>query len=190
MNVSFSGRFNPYATDSAGNSINESLWKKDHQLANMTEAHLSFGTSFHSKPIDTRSTIADANAVNDILNHADDYVDFNVPWDFNFNYIFSIRNAKVNEVDTTLYSQSLSLGGNVNLTPNWKISMQTSYDFVAKKFSYTTVEIYRDMHCWEMHVRWIPFGVRQSYSVDINVKSSVLQDLKISKKKDWYNTDY
>jgi len=96
----------------------------------------------------------------------------------------------VNEVDTTLYSQSLSLGGNVNLTPNWKISMQTSYDFVAKKFSYTTVEIYRDMHCWEMHVRWIPFGVRQSYSVDINVKSSVLQDLKISKKKDWYNTDY
>ena len=191
MNISFSGNFSPYAADTSGHSINTSLWKVQHKLLRITDAHLSFGTSLHSKPLRSRTSPgSSADEINTILNHEDEYVDFNVPWDLNVNYVFSLRKTLLNESDTITYSQSLSVGGNINLTSNWKIAMQTSYDFVNKQFSYTTIEIYRDMHCWEMHVRWIPFGVRQSYSIDINVKSSVLQDLKISKKKDWYNYDY
>ena len=40
---------------------------------------------------------------------------------------------------------------------------------------------------WEMLIKWIPFGYRQSYNFTIRVKASVLQDLKWERKKDWYD---
>lgn len=191
MQINFSGIFSPYATDSTGKTINTSLWKSQNKLLRLTDANFSLGTSLHSKPTRERSSPnTDKSITDDILQHQNDYVDFNVPWDFTINYVLNLRKTLLSETDTITYTQSVNVGGNVNLTPNWKISFQTGYDFIHKNFTYSTIEIYRDMHCWEMHVRWIPFGERQSYSVDINVKSSVLQDLKISKKKDWYNYDY
>jgi hypothetical protein len=63
--------------------------------------------------------------------------------------------------------------------------MRTGYDFKNKDFSYTTVDVYRDLHCWEMRFNWIPLGWRKSWNFTINVKSSLLQDLKLNKKKDF-----
>jgi hypothetical protein len=58
---------------------------------------------------------------------------------------------------------------------------------VKKEFTPTNIMIRRDLHCWEMKLNWIPFGTRKGYFFTINVKSSVLQDLKLEKKKDAYN---
>jgi hypothetical protein len=49
----------------------------------------------------------------------------------------------------------------------------------------TSINVYRDLHCWEMRFNWVPFGFRQSFSIDINVKASVLKDLKLSRRKGW-----
>jgi len=38
-----------------------------------------------------------------------------------------------------------------------------------------------------MRLNWIPFGVQESYTFQINVKASVLQDLKWVKRKDFYD---
>ena len=46
----------------------------------------------------------------------------------------------------------------------------------------TRLSIIRDLHCWEMRFNWVPFGFQKSYSFDINVKASILQDMKLSKK--------
>jgi hypothetical protein len=35
-----------------------------------------------------------------------------------------------------------------------------------------------------MHLNWTPLGAQANYSFQINVKSSMLQDLKLVKKKD------
>ncbi len=87
--------------------------------------------------------------------------------------------------DTITTTQTFNMSGDVSLTPNWKIQMSTGYDFQLKEFTFTSVDIYRNLHCWEMSFRWIPFGARRSYIFNVNVKASVLQDLKLSRKRDW-----
>ena len=81
--------------------------------------------------------------------------------------------------------QTLGFSGEVNITPKWKVGVTSGWDFEAKGLSYTSINVYRDLHCWEMRFNWIPLGTRQSWNFSINVKASVLQDLKLNKKKDF-----
>ncbi len=85
------------------------------------------------------------------------------------------------------FIQSLSFNGDLNLTPKWKVGFSSAYDFVSKTLVYPNINIYRDLHCWEMRFNWVPSGQRSSYSIDINVKASVLQDLKLSRRRSWYD---
>ena len=59
------------------------------------------------------------------------------------------------------------------------------YNLLDKDLVNHNFSIYRDLHCWEMLFKWIPFGYHQSYNFTIRVKASALQDLKWEKKKDW-----
>lgn len=81
--------------------------------------------------------------------------------------------------------QTLNVSGDINITKKWKIGFTTGYDFTQKDLSYTSLDIYRDLHCWEMRFNWIPFGTRKGWSFTINVKASVLQDLKYNMKRDF-----
>ncbi len=81
--------------------------------------------------------------------------------------------------------QTLSLRGEINLSPKWKFSAQTGWDFEKNKISYTSLTIYRDLHCWEMRFNVIPYGTYKSWNFQINIKASALQDLKLTKKKDY-----
>lgn len=111
-------------------------------------------------------------------------VDFTVPWSLNFSYSFNY-NSRFRHVDRTFdrsYVQNLSVTGNIGLTPNWRVGFRTGYDFDRKEITYTSVDIHRDLHCWEMSLSWIPFGFRKSYMFTLRVKSSVLQDLKLTRR--------
>lgn len=114
----------------------------------------------------------------------DAYVDFNVPYSLSVNYNLQITKP---HQDTLVVVQTLGFNTDFNLTPKWKIAINSGYDFINKKLSYTSVNIYRDLHCWEMRFNWIPFGFLKSYSIDINVKSPTLQDLKLSRRRSWYD---
>jgi hypothetical protein len=81
--------------------------------------------------------------------------------------------------------QTLGLSGNVSITPKWKIGFMTGWDFEDNDLSYTSISIYRDLHCWEMRFNWIPTGYQKSWNFSINAKASLLQDLKLNKKKDF-----
>ena len=61
---------------------------------------------------------------------------------------------------------------------------------LIKKLTYTTIDVYRDLHCWEMLFNWIPLGYHQSYTLTIRVKASELRDLKYERKKDWFTPEY
>ena len=75
----------------------------------------------------------------------------------------------------------------ISITKNWKISYMTNYDFVDKEFSFTSINIGRDLHCWQMSFNWIPIGFMRSYNLNINVKSSILQDLRLQRRRTWYD---
>ena len=64
-----------------------------------------------------------------------------------------------------------------NVTPNWKVQGRSGYDFKEDEFVTTEINILRDFDCWEMRIRWVPFGQYQSYGFDLYVKSGRLRDL-------------
>ena len=65
--------------------------------------------------------------------------------------------------------------------------MNTNYDISAKAFSFTNFSIYRDLHCWEMSLNFVPFGYMKSYSFTLNARTSMLKDLKVSKQRSFYD---
>ena len=121
-----------------------------------------------------------------IYGYPDSYVDFNVPWNLRVSYTFRYTKP-YNESQIT---QTLNLSGELNITKKWKISIATGYDIEAKKMSPTTIDIYRDLHCWEMSLHVVPFGQHKSYAFQINVKASMLQDLKLNKRRSWFDNFY
>ncbi|MCC5943379.1 MAG: LPS-assembly protein LptD [Bernardetiaceae bacterium] len=123
----------------------------------------------------------DLDFIND---NPDLYVDFSVPWSLNFGYNINYRK---NGFAPAVVTQTVDFRGDVSITEKWKIRYQTGYDIVQKEFSFTQFEIHRDLHCWQLSVNWIPFGPRQSYTLNLGVKAAMLQDLKLARRNSWYD---
>lgn len=192
VHLNFSGSFDPYIIDSTGRNLNQFEWDVNHRAGRFNAGYISLSTDFRSKRTENQDLATSAGTPEEremVWTNPNDYVDFEVPWSFNVSYNLRVNNtptlAGIDSISTT---QSVNFSGDINLTPNWKIQATSGYDFQLKDFTYTSINIYREIHCWEMSFRWIPFGLRQSYIFNINVKASVLQDLKLTRKKDW--TEY
>jgi hypothetical protein len=111
------------------------------------------------------------------------FVDFNVPYSFNINY-----NIRYNRpFDVAQNTHTIGISGDVNLTPKWKFAFNLNYDLENGEVATSSFDVFRDLHCWEMRFSVIPFGFRQSYSFTINVKSSILQALRLNRQQGWFN---
>ncbi len=100
-----------------------------------------------------------------------------IPWRMNFNLNYSLDRNNIANVTERL---DLGVTASVSLTRNWRINWTARVDMVERDITYQSFSIYRDLHCWEMSFNWQPsFGY---YSFQINVKESVLQDLKVTKR--------
>ncbi len=210
INLTFGGSFDLYALNENGSRINRFYFSETGKLMRMTRLFLSLDMSLNSKaqtgntgsgPGD-EATVPGSKGLGrgmgpeggpaaeepmPIPDMYNEYVDFNVPWNFNVRYNFNLSRPTPERKNIT---QTLSFSGNISLTPKWKISMSSGYDFESHKLSYTSVNIHRDLHCWEMRISFIPIGFRRSYSFQINVLSSVLRDLKYEKRQSWYDNPY
>jgi len=195
LNVQYSGSWDAYALDSAGRQINQFEWDVNRRLLRRKQTTWDFGVNWSigqkdfEKQKNRTSKFGTEEELAEINENPDDYVDWSVPWNLSVNYNFRYSNNPrylgfVKTVDKKIV-QTLGLSGEVNVTPKWKLTFNTGWDFEAKNLSYTSVNIYRDLHCWEMRFSWIPLGFRKSWNFTINVKASVLQDLKLNKKKDF-----
>lgn len=81
----------------------------------------------------------------------------------------------------------MNFHGDFNVTPKWKVQFNSGYDFKQKEVSLTRFSIYRDLHCWDMSIGWVPFGRYTSYNITIRAKATILQDLKLTKRNSHYN---
>jgi len=198
LNISLTGILDPYAYDSTGRKLNKSQLDYTGKIGRISSANLSAGfnlTSDGLKPKKTENKVpgaeAAATAAGLPTNYLDYYVDFKIPWSVNLNYnLFytqNLFNLSKHKFDHTI-TKAVSIAGDLNLTKKWKFSFSTGYDMQNKKFTYTSLNIYRDLHCWEMRLSWIPFGMYKSYNFSINVKASVLQDLKLNRRRNWTET--
>lgn len=114
------------------------------------------------------------------------YYDFSIPWNIGFNYSLSYANDGIRKQIT----QTLGFNGSVNLTEKWGITFSGGYDFQQKKLTPGTINLTRDLHCWQMNFQWVPVGFRSSWSFNIGVKSSMLKDLKYDKRSSFYDNLY
>lgn len=127
--------------------------------------------------------------------HYDDYLDFEVPWNLSVNYSFNLsksysRNTAegaTKPLCKNTISQIVNVSGDISLTDKWKIGMSSGYDIKNQKITATSFNISRSLHCWNMTFNCIPFGTHQSFNFQINVSSSVLRDLKLTKRDSWYD---
>ncbi len=209
LNITYSSSWDPYTTDSLGRAINQFEWNVNNKLFRMTSTTWNFGINYRinssdvgkgnkksrqpSAPVEEEPEEGEMiyqREIDDPYAYPDALINWDQPWSLNINYNLRFsNNPRYNRIygweDNRTRVMTVGLTGDVSLTPKWKIGFRTGYDFETKQISYTTIDFYRDLHCWEMRFNWTPLGFRKSWSFGINVKSSILKDLKYDKKKDF-----
>lgn len=183
IGINFGGTFNPYAFDENNIDYDRYLYDETGKLFRMTNANLSMSFSLAKQKKKT-STKYSRQELDYIYNHPEEYVDFDIPYNLSVSYTYSFSRQGNLSSQT---NQSASINGDLSLTPQWKVGFNSWYDLVEGRFTNFGVNIFRDLHCWEMRLNWIPFGFQESYNFQINVKSPILQDLKLIKRKDFYD---
>ena len=207
--LSLNGSFDPYmySINNVGNvvRVNRLRWENG-QFPKFLGTSTSYSYTFNNEtfkkkktkttdtttnsdtklPTKTDDATAAAKDKKELDKDKDGYQKVTIPWSLSVNY--SVQYANTSEFDRAkmdykmAFTHNLSLSGNISLTTNWKISANTSYDFKASQFTYTNVNIVRNLHCWTMTGSMVPFGVYKSYTFRIGVNASMLQDLKYNKQ--------
>jgi lipopolysaccharide assembly outer membrane protein LptD (OstA) len=158
------------------------------QFGRITSATLALSTNLNpkmrNKEQQTREKVAQSDIPDAdkqaIIQNPNAYIDFDIPWSANIGYNASYGHT-LNKKPSIV--QTLSVSGDLSISEKWKITYTTGYDFKAKDFTQSNLGISRDIHCWVMNLNWVPFGRFQSYNFSIHVKASVLQDLKLERRK-------
>jgi hypothetical protein len=120
------------------------------------------------------------------LHNPAQFMDWDNPWNIRFDYNFRYNStSQITGLRDHKIVQTFRVSGELSVTEKWKVSALSGYDFENKDFAFTQFVIYRNLHCWDMQFSWIPYGFQKSWNFQIKVKSSVLQDLKLTKKKDF-----
>ncbi len=102
-----------------------------------------------------------------------------IPWRMNIRFNFDLNKRNPSNPQKRYY-MDIS-GAEVNLTKNWRIGYNAHYDLEEMKISHHRFTIYRDLHCWEAHINWVPSGPGRRVYVRVNIKAPILQDIKIEK---------
>ena len=128
----------------------------------------------------------------------DGYMKFNIPWSFSVSYGVTMREdtqAKINEKNMRYpykLTQNMNFSGNVKLSNKWNINFSSGWDFMDKELTTTTMNITRDLHCFNMSCG-VVLKPYKSYNFSIRANSAMLADaLKYDQRSsaggnvDWY----
>ena len=195
LNFSGSSVYSLYESNELGQDLNQFMINNKKGLFRIKNFQFSVSTTLSGEKLKSSSEdeaaplpegefeigAADDKVYKGMYNTDDP--DFTIPWDLSlsYNYLFD-KSSPSNPRSVSNMSGSL----NFNLTPNWKFSVTGSYDFDNKEFSAPQIRISRDLHCWLMNFTWNPIGTYRGYMFEIRVKAPQLQDLKLTKKDQFY----
>lgn len=172
--ISMNANFDPYVIDDFGRRINKFELIENKKLARITNANISLSTSLSSKEI------------NKMLNKIDNPNAFS--WSANLNYTFRYSKTQIAGGDFNI-NLTQNIGTTISLapTPLWGLRIRTGYDLDNKQITSTTLNITRDLHCWQMSLQVTPFGKMKSYFFQINIKSSMFSAIKFKRERSWHD---
>lgn len=183
----FNSTFNPYFYDATLNRITKDYAiNENSKLARFTNGNFALNASFSSNALQAMrpkqpdlTNGAEQGAANTNTAQAQE----RLPW--NLNVYYNLQYVKTKNKLTDI--QTLNFSGDIAVTKFWKVGLTSGYDFTNRNLSYTSVNVYRDLKCWQARIDWVPFGFRKSYSLIINLKTSMLSDIKIPRQRQWYD---
>ena len=177
IDFTFSSRYDPYVVnENFTNNVNKFELFENGRLARFTNANTTVGLTISNNTFKKKK-------------EEEKEKNNKISWSFNANYSLNYNKGyRSSEFSDTI--QTLNFSGDLKISDKWKLNFQSGYDFDTKELTYSSINIYRDLHCWEMILNLIPLGYHRSYTFTIRVKAAILQDLKLERKRDWIKTDF
>lgn len=125
------------------------------------------------------------------------YMTFKMPWSLSISYGIVMSEDRSRPIDIKdmrypyKFTQNMNFSGNIGISDNWKINFTSGYNFENKELTTTTLNISRDLHCFEMSCG-IVLKPYTSFNFSFRATSQMLADaLKWEKRDngsvlDWY----
>lgn len=205
INITANAILDPYITDSRGFRRDILAWQNGtgFSLGSITSGNIAISTQFASKKKEEKDklikeaqqnnelplTMEEQQAqLNYIRSNPGEFADFDIPWSVNLS--FSLSYNRVLKPDYSGFrselNSSINVSGDFNLTPKWKLGLNTFYDFRSSNIQQLTMFLSREMHCWQMSINVNPVGLYKFFNITINPKSSILRDLKVNRTRYFY----
>jgi hypothetical protein len=186
LRLVYQGQFDPYGVDSTGSRVLASAWQVNGVVVRPLVQQLSADFRISGGSSQGRPTAAvGENGLEQDL-YADPYGPLSLQpiratWSLSGGY--SLRYDPATAASGSPYKQSIRFDASLEPTANWRVGVSSGYDLMARSITFTTVDLYRQIHCWEMRVRWVPMGYARSYSIGLGVKAPLLKDLKVERRR-------
>ncbi|MFN8358398.1 MAG: putative LPS assembly protein LptD [Candidatus Kapaibacterium sp.] len=212
LNINGSARFtvydealsiNPNGTVGSPVRIKQTLFSAGKGLLGLTFFSLNFSTSFSSQGISLPTTGAsDSSKAKDSLSgtvgerflrrinytekqvdifgdQTDGYSSFSIPWSVRLNLTFTYNEPFKHQISRRLDFMATI---DFSLTQTWKMGTTLNYDFVSSTFISPTLNVTKDLDCFDLRFTWTPTGYSQGFYLRFGIKAPQLQDLKIEKR--------
>src|SRR5690554_40533 len=212
-NINFSGRFDPYlyTINDNGRAVRRNVFLREStgKLASFEGGSITlngsgFGSDMYSRKKTTGAVVPEDDLDPEspkpmpvVEKNKGMFADFTVPWNLRFGYTLNANRVRYGIKqdegymmgDSIAVIQSLTFNGDFRLFNKVSVNFNSGYDFVNKKFTPMVIYMTVDLNCWEFSARVIPYGERESFQVSLNIKSSMLKDLKLEKKGNFGGDD-
>ncbi len=200
FNISYNSNYSFYGQDKTGREINTALLQTTGKLMRMRATSLALNFSLKSKEKSSTAGKKDsfAQEEHDLLAESKgSLVDLSVPWNLTLSYSTNFSNVfnQTQGKDSLVIRQGILFNGSISFFKYWAITFNSGYDmsalrknniglreFGTRYMTPTTLGLTWDLHCWEFTASYVPFGQRKSYMFQLNIKSSLLQDLKLQRR--------
>lgn len=193
INFTLTANHSWYAWDTNGITINKFAFKNNQGIGRIKTAQ--FATTLILTTKKSRERLqAISNQMSNVWNpqyqqwivNPNQMVYFEIPWKLTFDHIFSLNlNSDTSTYRSKRYlpTNTITLSGDVNLTPNWKVGARMMYDIEQRVISNFNINLYRNIHCWNVVFNWTPIGTNKSFTIGIRGNASILQNANINIRK-------
>ena len=97
-------------------------------------------------------------------------------WKASFSFSYTLDNP---QMTTEKERFQMNSGITAQITENWRVKYNASFNLLTRQMLHHNFSIYRDLHCWELSLNWVPSGFGQGFYLQISPKSPTLKELKV-----------
>jgi hypothetical protein len=192
LNVAINASHSFYSwDDSTGTVLKTYAFETNQGLGRINSGSISTGLNLTSKKNQNRLAALNTEMApiwNPVyqqwITSPNQMVYFEIPWKIGIEHIVSL-NTNNNSFFQNRYSvtNTFRATADMNITENWKVQGTVMYDANVKKVSNLNLNLYRNIHCWNVAFTWTPIGTNKSFLISLRGNASMLQNANINLRR-------